>query len=367
MSLFPKQSSSPVLGYQERYQSSTDVLVKQGDSQRAGGPLSFTPQRLCSRNLRERQGISDDQLELSKVRLIPDVSTAAYRAKLTKEVILWHCLKSIDINCNHGNSFLPLDVAIEQLEFRFHFSRATAYRQILHTKGTFLDIIDGNKGAIIEIWGRRRVINYLGIRQQLTDQHFRSVEDSQFQQHGMRKGQLFEAIHKPEVLKGATPQARDTIEARTGLSRVQQWRYDKLTGTRKTPNYAYQRDETTGKLIPVRQEIFSKCKGRRYMNKRNGQTYHTKQQPGGVGQLRDINRELRAANMDRKTGERQASSYPTPNTPAATLERSYFFRQRALIKALLRHTRINKEGYYLIPQRERHIRGRQEWCRIDTN
>jgi len=302
-----------------------------------------------------------------KVRLIPDVSTAAYRAKLTKEVILWHCLKSIDINCNHGNSFLPLDMAIEQLRSRFHFSRSTAYRQILRTKGTFLDIIDGKKDAIIDIWGRRRVINHLGIRRQLTEQHFRSVEDSQFQTHGMRKGQLFEAIHKPEVLKGATPQARETIEARTGLSRVQQWRYDKLTGTRKIPNYAYQRDEATGKLIPIKQKIFSRCKGWRDMNKRNGQTYHTKQQPGGTGQLRDINRELRAASKDKKTSEMQASSYPTSNTPAATVERSYFFRQSALIQALLRHTRINKEGYYLIPQRERHVTGRQEWCRVDTN
>ncbi|MBA7615864.1 hypothetical protein ES703_23153 [subsurface metagenome] len=302
-----------------------------------------------------------------QVRLIPDVSAAALKQKQTKEIILWHCLRAIDNDLNHGNSHLLLETALEQLQSRFHFTESTAYRLILDAKGKVLDIDTSghDRRTRIEIYGRKKIILGLGI-EQITDSHFRTLEDSQFQGHGMRKAQLYEAINKPAEIKGATPKARDTIEEWTGVSRLQQWRYDKLTHTRRSPNHAFYWDEAEQKYMPAKQPIFSKCKGHREMNKRNGNTYHTKQVPDGTGMLRQIARELRARKKY-EDSKGQASLHPTsPTLPAATLERLYYFRSSALVKAILKPTRICKEGYYLIPQSRRAIKGRQEWCYMNT-
>ena len=305
----------------------------------------------------------------NQVRLIPDVSAAAYKQEQTEEVILWHCLGAIDNSCNHGNGFLLLETALEQLQSRFHFTEPTAYRHILNARGKVLDIIGQPGSHRIEIYGRRRVILWLKI-DKITVAHFSEIADSQFQGLGMRKAQLYSAINKPAEIKGATPKARVTIEKWTGVSRLQQWRYDKVAGTRKIPNYAFYWDEAKQKYVPAKQPIFSKCKGHREMNKRKGQTYHTKQVPGGTGMLRRIANELRAKMKD-EANQGQASLYPISDTPmrseqAATFERCYYFRSSALVKAITRRTRIDKSGYYLIPQGKRMIAGRQEWCYLDT-
>ena len=134
---------------------------------------------------------------------------------------------------------------------------------------------------------------------------------------------------------------------------------------RNHPRFFYW-DEATQRYIPEKLEIFSKVKGHRLMNKRKGQTYHTKQLPGGTGMLRQINNGLKAAKKN-MVEEEKASLCPTSNTSAATLERLYFFKQSALTNAITRRTRINTSGYYLIPQWKRMIAGRQEWCYVDTN
>ena len=295
------------------------------------------------------------------VRLQPDITAAAFKQRLTNEVILWHCLQAVDGKSNHGNGFLPLEMAKRELKERFNIPWSTAYRHILRSQGKVLSLVDNNRGSVIEIYGRKRVIGWLGIAL-LTDTHFRHVEDSDFNTLLKRRAQLYEAINKPAAIYGATPQKRQTIEERTGVSRVRQWRYDKLTHTRKIYNGAYFWDTHTQSYQPSKMEIFSKVKGRRLVNRRLPNTYRTKQKPGGTGMLKPINDELK---VTLKAGAKaaKASLCPTSSNPeAATLERLFYFRESALTHAIIRITRIAKEGYYLIPPLKRMVRGRQEWC-----
>jgi len=282
-----------------------------------------------------------------QVRLIPDVSAAAFKQKLVLECGLWFRLRVI----NHwGSSFLDTESAIEGLRDHFGYSRSSAQYQLHKAEGKFLQVKFYKGRSTIKIWGIKRVCQYLGIGR-ITDAHFREIPVAEFHRD-RTASQLFASLAKPEGIKG-NPMPRDVITERTGLHKVQQRRYEKREHIKRTPNFAfYQDDGALGRdeIKPLKQEIFSKKKGFRDVNKRLGNTYHSRQQPGSRGMLRRVNAELGGSST---------------SAEAPTLIKRYFGTFRGLFKTLTRRTESQKEGAYLLPTRKRIKRGRLEWCFVD--
>ena len=59
------------------------------------------------------------------IRLVPNLSIAALKHGLNKELSLWYCLRDINY---WGSGHLELQMATEALALHFHYSKSTAYR-----------------------------------------------------------------------------------------------------------------------------------------------------------------------------------------------------------------------------------------------
>jgi len=282
------------------------------------------------------------------VKLQADLSAAALSQKLSKELALWYCLRAI--NQPFGDGILPLDIAMDRLISDFHFSRATAYRQLLHSKGKVLDLVPSKLGPRIKIYGLSQIIRCFGITK-LAKRHWRLGQASDFDGYAKRNAQLYASLLPPKGIKG-TPLSRETISKLTRLHKMQQRRYEIIARVKRDYNPAFIRvDGPLGGpgYIPIKQEIFTRVGGIRSINKRLGNGFHTRQLPGSRGMLSKV-----------RTGI-DKSSVPQE---AHHLFRTYFWSFKKLIHTLTRRTRIDKTGFYLINPRNRIIKGRLEWCLV---
>jgi hypothetical protein len=291
---------------------------------------------------------------VNQVKLIPDLSAAAILNKAKNAVVLWYCLRAL---AWWGDSEIDTETALKGLVSTFNYSPAGAYSHINKANGKVLSLLYNNGRATIKIWGLLRLCESFGMAR-LTDSHYRLIPVSAFTTLRKRREQLYASIptHKPKGVKGG-PVTRQTIEDMTGLNKVQQRRYEIGSGTKpevqRTPNYGFYQEQgalARAEYKPLKQEIFSKEKGFRQVNKRLGNTYHTSQEPGSRGMLRKVNRRLR-----------NTSSILEEAQPIA---RRFFSTFRKLFKGLVRRTGIGKEGYYLINSRKRIKKGRLEWCLV---
>ena len=285
------------------------------------------------------------------IRMIPDVSAAAIKQKLSTELALWLRLRAI----NHwGSGALSIEKAIEGLIEHFGYSLPAAYRHLNKANGKFIQLDSYNGRTTIKIKGLTKVCEYLGISA-ITDKHWRDLPVAEFTRDRTR-AEIYASILKPEGIK-ANPMQRDVITERTGLHKVQQRRYEEQVHIKRTPNYGFYREETqvegSDKPVtsyqPLKVEIYTKEKGFRYINKRQGNIYHTRQRPGAGGMLRKVHAELKGSLIPAE---------------APSLIKRYFQSFWKLSKALLRGNKSHKEGYYLINNRNRRIKGRLEWCHV---
>jgi len=281
------------------------------------------------------------------VRLIPDISVAAIKQKQTLECGIWLRLRALN---SWGSSFLDTDKAIEGLQYHFGYSRSAAYHQLGKANGKFLELKWYKGRSTIKIYGIKAVFRYLGIAR-ITDSHYRDIDAGKFTR-GRTRGQLFASIAKPTGIR-ANPMPRDIITERTGLHKVQQRRYEQQEHIKRTPNYAYQQDNSAlgqGRILPIKHQIFTKSQGFRNVDKRLGNTYHSEQQASSRGMLRRVNAELNGFSIPAE---------------APTLMKRYFSAFRGLFKTLTRRADSDKDGYYLIPSRKRIKTGRLEWLYIN--
>jgi len=280
------------------------------------------------------------------IKLIPDISAAAFKNKSTKTLAMWYCLRFLNYT---GSGVIPLSKAIEGLADLFHYSPETAYRHIQQGNGTHWQLVDNKRGSRIQIYALKTVCEYYSIGR-ITNKHFREIELWQFNTPLKRKSQIYASIHKPQGISGK-PISRAAIEDMTGLAKQQQRRYEITAQVKRTPNYAMQQDNNPlggegYKSIKI--EIFTKAKGHRLVNKRLGNSYHTQQLPGSKGMLSKVSKSL--GNRSLVLGE------------ASTPLKRFFKSFLKLSKHLLRGTTTAKEGYYLISKGKRIIKGRVEWC-----
>ena len=276
------------------------------------------------------------------IRLVPALSATALKQGKTNELALWHCLRAI----NHwGSSMLDVEMAIEQLINVFHYSRRTAYRHLAQGEGCFWHRYTQKGRSVLAIEGLNNVAEYL-TTPVYGDRHFRNIEPGEFRSLKQRRAQLYASIHKPEGII-ANPISRQSIEESTGLHKVQQRRYEKASRVHRTPTYAMYGLGNT--FLPQKQLIVTREK-QYYVNKRLGNIYHSKQEPGSKGMLRKV------------SYRRNEGSLILAEAPMSQLKR-FFPRLKQLLMAW--RTRAS-DAHYRVPQSKTSIRGRVEWCILET-
>ena len=289
-------------------------------------------------------------LPICQIKLYADLSAAAFKNKLEDELALWHVLQSLNVangGCGDITASSFNDVAGQLAAFGY--GPRTAFRQLNEGNGKFFRLCLIKGRAVIKIYGLVTVCRSLGIDRLTMDRHARLVNASSFNSLKKRRSQLFASVFKPEGVR-ANPMTRNTITTLTGLSRAQQKRYGKAAGIKHTPNFEVQPvTETDSRMITVPMQVAGKS--RIYtVPRRLGNIYHTSQVSGRKGQTGSVQKALRS-------------------TKASLLSEGALLVRKAFFTSLKRLTRYynglmgqSREGFYLVRNNKRAIRGRLEWC-----
>jgi len=287
------------------------------------------------------------------VRLIPDLSAAALRQKKHKELALWHRLRAFDLP---GKGIMSHEVAIQGLIETFAYSRRTAYRHLDLAEGRLWRRSIHRTGPVIEIYGLKRACEYLGTCLNQSDRHFRELPARQFQL-GQERAQLYASTHKPKGIR-ANPISRQSIEGYTGVEKRQQFRLEKKARVRKTNGAGVcQFTDKNGRtrVVPERRLIVTKTE-QYEVNNRTPNIYHSQAKPSNRGMLKRVGSQLKARSLIPD----EAASIGIPT-------KRYFGGHKALLRAVREHFRkehyLPFEGYRLLRNSDRLIKGRIEWCR----
>ncbi|GAI68000.1 unnamed protein product [marine sediment metagenome] len=279
------------------------------------------------------------------VKLFPELSVAALKAGLDKELALWYELRAINVT---GSSRLLLNDALAYLVKHFDYSESTAYRVLKAGIGKFWDIrgskLSGGFGgrSVIKIYSLYQVAAWFDTSVSRLSSPV-EIKASDFKGRRANKtAWLYASFFKPDGSR-AKPISRDSIESATGVKRCQQKRYDKVAGIKRVANFACQQDGK-GNLVPIRHLVDGKS--RQWLkDRRLGNTYHTRAIKAHRGMTKRVNAELRhrCFNSDDASG---------------VLIKRFFLSARSLIRSSVR----DKEAFLLVNKRDRLIPGRMEWC-----
>lgn len=273
------------------------------------------------------------------LKLIPELSVAALKAKLDKELALWYELRVLNIT---GCGRLFRDDAVAALVRYFGYSVRTAYRLLRAGNGRLWDIyetpvIPGR--SQVRIYGVYKVAEYLSTSYL---RHPVEIPTKAFKGRKGKRAWLYASFFKPDGSR-AKPISRDSIEVTTGILRRQQRRYDKVVGIKRVANFAFQQGGHG--LAPM----FDLVEGKRSQYRivrRLGNTYHSRALKAPRGMVKKVNGELRKQRSF-ETGE-------------ARLLKRFFLSVRSLLRSPERH----EEAFLLVNMRDRLIKGRMEWCLV---
>jgi len=242
-----------------------------------------------------------------------------------------------------------MEVALLALADTFGYNRRTVYRQLAKGNGIFWTVMPHNGASRIYIHGISKVANILQIY--WTQGHFREVSVERFNTPGKRKAELYASIHKPAGIR-ANPMSRACITSMTGLSKTQQRRYELIAGIKRTPNYAVIFHGNNGSHTVEPAKMTVEGKSREYIiNKRLGNIYHTRQSMSSRGQLKGL--------PSVSKGVRSSIS----GEARRPLSRRFFKSYKALMTVLSRRGKEEEhQGFCLVNNGYRSVRGRLEWC-----
>ena len=264
------------------------------------------------------------------VKLYPELSAAALKARLGKELALWYELRALNVT---GSGRLLLFNAVIDLVCIFGYAQSTAYRLLRAGDGKLWGI-DTFGQPRIKIYGLKAVSMYL-------DTQFVSrpvlVKAEDFKT--AKRACLYASFFKPEG-STAKPISRDSIQDVTGIKKRQQRRYDKVAGIKRVANFAFYQDGEC--LAPLFDLVSGKAQQWQII-RRLGNIYHSKALTGHRGMVKRINGELRQRSFERDE---------------ARLLKRFFLSPKALVRSRERHD----ESFYLVNRNDRLIRGRKEWC-----
>lgn len=255
-----------------------------------------------------------------KVRLVADLSAAAFKSKQDKELALWHCLRALK---PYGGDYISIDAAIDGLTGIFNYSRRTAFRILNQGEGLFWHRFETKRGSVIKIYGIKPVSLMLDTPLN-NDLHYREVPAEKFNSPKLRCLALWQSIYKPHGMK-ANPISRQSIETYTGTQKRTQIRRDKAAKVKRVSNRIAPDDGQQQKRLP--------------------NIYHSEYEPGPKGQLRKVRRFLKAFRNDEELEKKR-----------------YFSSTRAILK------NKHHDDICFVPVRstKRQILGRMEWKPVIT-
>lgn len=271
----------------------------------------------------------------SQIKLYPQLSAAALKAKLDKELALWYELRSFT-----GAGRVAFNSVLAAL-VPAYYSRATLYRLLRSGDGVFWRIWLADRlhpEVKIEYFGVHNVTKLLGVGYLSRP---REIPLSLFSGRQAKRAHLYSSLFKADGCNKAKPISRDSLKAATGASRRSQIRYDKVAGNRRIANFAFQRDAKGG-LYPMLE--FRTAKSSEYLTvRRLGNTYHSQAVAAPRGMIKRVNSLLRQGSWKKDEG---------------SLPRRFFLSAKSLLKCRYK----DPEPFLLTPRRERLIKGRLEWC-----
>jgi hypothetical protein len=279
---------------------------------------------------------SEQVVSTARVRMVPDISAAAFRNDKERQVVLWYALRSLP---HAATGVLYEDQALRQLDDVFGYTESTFFHHLALGEGKFWQRRCRKGRVEIALRGAANVAAYFHLSQ-LTCRHFHEVTAEQFNTPRKRTGQLYASCLTPGEIP-SSPISRLNITAFTGIPKTRQLRLEKVAGIRKV----YQPGlDSEGR--PLKVEVYGKNKTY-VVNKRLPNVYHTGQIAGNRGILKKIAKSMEG---------------PAKADGAHPLVKRYFSTQRRLINALMHRGPGRHEGYYRVPLRQRLIPGRQEWA-----
>ena len=272
------------------------------------------------------------------VKLFPELSAAALKAGLDKELALWYELRAVNVT---GCGRLLLDAALAALTSSFGYSEKTAYRLLKAGDGRFWDIHQAPwmpSRSVIKIYSLKGLAAWFDTSVLRLSRPV-EVPAQSFKGRRAKRALLYSSFFKPDGSR-AKPISRDSIKAATGVKRRQQQRYDKVAGIKRVANFACKND-SQGKLTPIRHLVDGKS--RQWLkDRRLGNTYYSRAIKAHRGMTKRVNAELqRSLKRDE-----------------ARLPKRFFLTPRSLIRSSVR----DNEAFLLVNKRDRIVSGRMEWC-----
>jgi len=211
-----------------------------------------------------------------RVKLFPQISTAALKAHLNKEIIFWYYLRAVNVS---GSGKVDFSVA-EGLLGKV-YSRATFYRIFKAGKGKFWGLTPGPRGDRILIFGAEAVAKFFGITYLSLPKEIPLPEFSI-----NAKAWLYASLFPGQGKKKLKPISRHSIQEATGIKKRTQIRLEKAIKVRKYPNFAVvENGHGTEPLWEVIQ-------GKYLKQRRLGNSYRTTAQQGERSLVKKVNKKL---------------------------------------------------------------------------
>lgn len=297
------------------------------------------------------------------IRLIPDISKAAFRNRQATLISDWYVLRTITRSMG-GSGIIDKALLMDVLVDYYGSADRTVYAHLQQGNGKFWDIVQTRWGDEVMLYKVERVAAILGI-ERWTSHHFSEIPASEFRTPRQRKAKLFESCHQPTLIganitrcgtdgvklsrtvREPNPISRAALTQSTGLARSTQLRLERAAGVKSVPQWSVEQGKDG--TIPVK--VIVKGKNKVYeIDKQLPSVYLTQQRQGAPGVLSKLTNKARYS----KTGG------------AESFIRRYFTSGRKLIKALGKGHRGNEEdGAYLrVLPPDSCIPGRAEWVWI---
>lgn len=186
---------------------------------------------------------------ITGIRIIPELNIAAINQQKDKEILLWYCLRSIDVT---GCGRVPLLDAKKTLTKYFGYNRITLERHLRLGEGKFWKTYENGR-TVIEIWGVLTVCRCLSIHKV---SRWVNVDISHVVKYP-RKGLLWNTGAFRPFCTGRLnhPISRASLEVKTKIPRRYQQRYDASAETARVETLVKTRDKDSYRLFKQKLEV----------------------------------------------------------------------------------------------------------------
>ena len=272
-----------------------------------------------------------DKKSISGIRIIPELNIAALNQHKDKELMLWYCLRSMDITgCGH----IPLLKAEKLIIQEFNYSRATFYRHLRLGMGKLWEVYE-NRRTVIKIYCASKAYEWFNT---FKPSRYIDIDIDTLLEHP-RKALLWNTgAYRPQWTGRVNhPISRQSLEDKTKIDERTQQRYDSRVKTERQVTMVKTRDPASYKLycqmIPV------KIRGKEIMIKRQlGNIYYSHGYQSSRGLLK------KAAGMAKERQESLTSA--EASNKGLMPSKRFYSRFQGWLNLYIRGKVTDEDSYY---------------------